>query len=236
MNDRLDIDTALRFVFRDPKWVQKALVGGFLYLTLIGLVPVMGWALEIQRRAIRGENEPLPEWDDFGKYIVDGLKLWLVEVVYFLPVYAFGLIYFALFLPYSINSTTPTSYDQLIYMFAAGSFACMPFLMLYSFLLWTLLPHITGIMAETGDIVQALNVPYVLRLTRARLGQTLLAGLLGYMAIYAASFIGIYLLCVGMFFLAPIGYAMMHHLFGQAYRLAKAKLGEAVLPAVESLT
>lgn len=228
MNDHLDLDTALRFAFRDPKWVQKTLVGGFLYLTIIGFVPVLGWALEIQRRAMRGENEPLPEWDDFGKYIMDGLKLWLVQMVWGFPMLVFGLAYAAVAFPL-IFSFSNSGGEEIILILNAIFFACMPFLMLYSILLWTLLPHITGIIAETGDIVQALNVLNVLRLARARLGQTLLAGLLGYMAIYAASFIGIYLFCVGMFFLAPIGYAMMHHLFGQAYRLAKAALAETAL-------
>lgn len=231
MENRLNIDTAIRFVFRDQNWVGKVLVGGFLCLTMIGSIPVLGWALEIQRRAMRGENEPLPEWDDWGKYLVDGFKLWLVQVIWGLPITVCVLLViipaFMMTFVYEMNQGS----EMLLLASSAIFVVIMPLLAAFSLFLILLWPVYTGILIETDDILQALNPARVFRLLRANFWQMALAAFLGYTAIYGATMIGVYLCFVGMFFLAPIGYAMMHHLFGQAYRIARARAEAAELVA-----
>ncbi len=225
MENRLDIDTGLRFFFRDPHWGRKLLIGGLLQLTLIGGIPVMGWALEIQRRALRGENEPLPNWDAWDKYIVDGLKLWLVGFVWGLPLTILWVVTFFPMMIFMLGADTSSPPNEALFLGTSTLFFCaMPFLAVLTLMLYLVWPLYSGILADTGDILQALNPLRIFRLLRASIWQTALAGLLGYMAIYAASMVGMLLFFVGMFFLAPIGLAMMHHFYGQAYRIARAKL------------
>src|SRR3989304_589343 len=81
----MDIGAAFSFVTQDKDWIKKILIGAVLVLTGIGMVPVLGWALEITRRVIRGDTDLLPEWTEFGKFIVDGLKLILGALVWSLP-------------------------------------------------------------------------------------------------------------------------------------------------------
>ncbi len=235
MENRLDIDTGLRFFFRDPQWGRKLLIGGLLQLTLIGGIPLAGWALEIQRRALRGENEPLPEWDDWGKYIVDGLKMWLVQVVWGLPLIILWVVTFFPMMVLLLGADTSSPPNEALFLGISALFFCaMPFLAIFGLALYLFWPLYSGILADTGDILQALNPLRVFKLLRASFWQTALAGLFGYMAIYAASMVGMMLLFIGMFFLAPIGLAIMHHFFGQAYRIARAKL-PAAEPAAPQL-
>lgn len=93
----LNINKAFTFVFEDPNWVRKIGIAGFLTLTLIGAIPVAGWALEIQRRLIRTGKSSLPEWDAMGQYAINGLKFMLLWVITLIPFYllAFAAISFA---------------------------------------------------------------------------------------------------------------------------------------------
>ena len=80
----------LRFPFDEERWTNKVLVGvalcfgGTLFFPL--MLPVSGYGLRIMRRTVKGEPPSLPEWDDWGALIVDGLKVFLVGFVYMLPV------------------------------------------------------------------------------------------------------------------------------------------------------
>jgi hypothetical protein len=83
----------LTYMLKDPKWVSKVLVGA-----LLGLVPVLnfvtgGYALRVINN-IRGDQEPvLPIWGDgFGKYFTDGLILFVIGLIYTIPLWLIGLI------------------------------------------------------------------------------------------------------------------------------------------------
>ncbi len=72
----MDIGRAFTFVGDDPKWVQKLLIGGGLFLLgyltsiiLIGIpifLIVLGYLVQVTRNVIGGQDRPLPEWNDWG--------------------------------------------------------------------------------------------------------------------------------------------------------------------------
>jgi|GEM_PF-238128 len=69
------------YPFRQPGWEGKLAVLAGLYVAGF-IVPVLPWlaaggyAAELTRRAARGGAEPeLPVWQDWGNYLVDGLRL-----------------------------------------------------------------------------------------------------------------------------------------------------------------
>ena len=97
------VKEVFRFPFRDQNWRNAFLIGSLLAFAGLGLsfapplnlVPflfVMGYAYRVQRRAAGSGELVLPAWDDWGGLAVDGLKGWLVSLVYTLPglVCAFG--------------------------------------------------------------------------------------------------------------------------------------------------
>lgn len=83
-----------RFPFDDKRWPTKALIGGLL--TLLGfiiwplLLPVWGYNVRIARRTIQGELPSLPDWDDWGDLFTDGVRFFIVGLVYMLPVALIG--------------------------------------------------------------------------------------------------------------------------------------------------
>lgn len=71
----LDFGRAFRFVFEDPDWIKKMLIGGlmaFLGIFLIGTLWAIGYWTRLIRRVAAGEERPLPEWDDLGGLLRDG--------------------------------------------------------------------------------------------------------------------------------------------------------------------
>jgi hypothetical protein len=55
-------------------------------LTSFLSVPVLGFGLRITRNVLRGDDVPLPSWDDVGGILRDGVKLWAVVTIWSLPV------------------------------------------------------------------------------------------------------------------------------------------------------
>ena len=83
----------LTYMLKDAKWVSKVLVGA-----LLGVVPILnfvtgGYALKVINN-IRGDQEPvLPTWGDgFGKYWTEGLMLFVIGLVYSIPLWLIGMI------------------------------------------------------------------------------------------------------------------------------------------------
>ena len=81
----MDYGKSFTFVFEDKKWISKFAVG-----VLISLVPVInfatyGYVIQLLKNVRDGVEEPLPEWDDFGKFFIDGIKFLAGMLVYFIP-------------------------------------------------------------------------------------------------------------------------------------------------------
>ena len=82
----------LRFPLQDPAWRNKFLIGsGLIFLNfVIPLLPslaVSGYCLKIMKQSIRGETPLLPEWDDWGDLIMEGLKATALALIYLAPGY-----------------------------------------------------------------------------------------------------------------------------------------------------
>jgi hypothetical protein len=86
----MDIGRAFAFVFGDPAWVKKVLIGGLIVLAgfIIPLIPgfiIYGYMLEIMRQVYLGEVEGLPEWNDIGGYLARGFFLTVALFIWLLP-------------------------------------------------------------------------------------------------------------------------------------------------------
>jgi len=99
--------TVFKYPFTDPRWFQKMLVGALLVLAsmIIWVIPsvfVTGYLSRISRRIISGDGQAaLPEWDDWGKLFVDGIKLVGISFIYSIPMLISILATYAMmFIPY----------------------------------------------------------------------------------------------------------------------------------------
>ncbi len=99
-----DLKSLLRFPFRGPEWEDRFLIGSVLCLAglAVPVLPVLfiyGYALEIMRRVMKGEEPGLPPWQEWGRLFIDGLRALAVAFVYLLPgtvVYFGGIGFYSL--------------------------------------------------------------------------------------------------------------------------------------------
>lgn len=86
----MDIAKGFTFITEDEQWLTKIGIGAGIVLVsmlLLGIpmLLLVGYQLAITRNVMNGEKQPLPEWDDFGKYFMDGLYITVARLVYTLP-------------------------------------------------------------------------------------------------------------------------------------------------------
>lgn len=211
-NTSLDLDAAIRFPFKDPKWLEKIAVAALLMLTAIGSIPVLGWATYMQRTLIQTGKAELPSWDGLGDYFVAGLKYLGLTLILFIPL--------LLLVPLLIAPALLDNEDIAII-----AILCFQALVLaWSLLIALVIPVISAIFADTLSIRETLNPRAIWRLFAANWQQFVGASLFAYVVGMVASFAGFLLLCVGIYFTSTISSLVMYHLYGQAYRNAKAKL------------
>lgn len=101
-----ELKSLFRFPFQGPDWANRFILGCALLFAgwVVPILPVLfvyGYALEVMRRVIDGEEPSLPPWQDWGRLFVDGLRAFTVSLVYLLPAALISLgsmgLYFASF-------------------------------------------------------------------------------------------------------------------------------------------
>jgi hypothetical protein len=215
----MDIGKAFSFVFDDENWVVKVLIGGVVSLIpIIGQILVYGYSLELMKNVMRGESRPLPEWDDWGGKLVNGIMYIVIGVVYALPlillITCFGLLM-------SVMGAAEAE-EALNVIGSIGGICLGGFSMVYGILIALMLPPALGRYLETGELGAAFRFGEVWALLRDSIGGWLIAMVLGWLAGLVASF-GVILCVVGVLFTAFWATLVMTHLWGEVYREASAK-------------
>ena len=83
----MDFGKAISYPFDDEDWLKKlgiALVVGFIPIVNLA---AYGWYVKIISNVMRGEEKPLPGWDDFGDFFMKGLIVGVASFIYTLPVF-----------------------------------------------------------------------------------------------------------------------------------------------------
>lgn len=211
----VDFAKAFSFVFEDPEWVRKILVGGLFYLAsflIIGWFFVLGYLARLVRNVINGVERPLPDWNDLGTYFNDGLKLFGVGLVYFIPIFALAI---AFAVPTVIltaishdGDTAPNALMPLMFFF----------LIPLSLAISAILPVAALRVIATGRFGAAFEFGAISDFISKSFTNYLLALLIYFVANFASQF-GIALCCVGVVFTAFWSLTVSAHGFAQAYRI-----------------
>jgi hypothetical protein len=227
----MDIGKAFAFVFDDDQWITKILIAaGILLLGLLFswvlLIPLIlafailsGYMVEITRRVIRGELKQLPEWEDWGALIADGLKVLVIGVVYALPAIIISL---CLGIPGGILSERGEALGSLFSVAAS----CLN--VLWAIVLSLLLPAAIAFFAAEGDMSAAFRFGEVIGFVRNNLGTYLVTLVMSWVASIIGS-LGSVVCGVGALVTIPYSYMVMGHLYGQAYVVSG---GRAAAPPV----
>lgn len=79
---KINITETLFRPFKDPRWIQKTLIGGLIALIpLIGGIFLQGYIWLYCRRVISGNFE-MPEWDDWGEMLRRGFGVLVIGLIY----------------------------------------------------------------------------------------------------------------------------------------------------------
>jgi hypothetical protein len=97
VKNSVDLGKAFTHLFEDAEWITKMVIG-----SLIALVPILNFALvgyevRVMRNVAKGEQHPMPSWNDFGDLFTEGMWLGLARIVYSLPVLVLILPMFFIF-------------------------------------------------------------------------------------------------------------------------------------------
>lgn len=207
----MDFGLAFTNSFKDPDWLKKIAI-----ISLVGLIPivgqfvVLGWALEIARRVIGGDSQPLPELN-FGEQLVKGFQSWLIALVYALPM-------ILAIIPLAIVDTLAANAGGEAQNLLAGVTLCASALFfLYGLFMGFILPAAYGRFADKGSLGAAFHFGEVLGLVRNNPAAYLIV-LLGYLVAGFIAPAGFILCFIGVILTGTYAQAIIFHLVGQAYR------------------
>jgi hypothetical protein len=215
----MDIGKAFTYVFDDEDWVKKVLLGGVLNLIpLVGLFFTSGYMLETLKNVMDGRQLPLPEWDDWGGKFMKGLMLFIIGLIYSLPLILVvccligGTLVFA-----SQNEDTANVMSSVV----APCMQCVN--LLYTIALVVVLPAVLTKYAETEEFGAAFRFGEIFNLIKDNISTylivvviTWLAGLVGQLGLLACG--------VGVAFTMFYGMLVNAHSYGQAYRIISTKV------------
>jgi hypothetical protein len=213
-----DFGKPFTYVFDDPRWLQKILIGGLFYLAgffLVGIVFILGYLAQVTRNVVKGLERPLPEWDDLGSFFAEGLRLFGVCLCYFVPLM---FVVAAIVIPSAIAGEFDSEGMQAVGGIFAGCFSCLfvPFLLA---LLFFMPASLLFAMVEE-NFASAFDFKRIWPFLKDNIGNYLLAYVIYWIAHNLAGF-GIALLCIGVIFTGFWSFLITAHAYGQVWRLAK---------------
>ncbi len=206
----MDYGKSLTFVFEDKNWISKFLVG--VVITLIPFVNLAsyGYMIQVLKNVRDGEEHPLPEWDDFGKYFIDGLKAMIGYLVYFIPVF---LLAFAM-IPVAFAADSGASEGAIAATFIL--LYCIMFLFILVPML--LYPALYIQYAKEDQIGDMFKIGEMWDLIKADTGNYLIVLLLIFFVLGLIASVGVVLCFIGVFFTAWWAQLASAHLIGQLAR------------------
>lgn len=237
--------TVFRFPFQAAKWQERFLLGSLLIFagSLVPIVPtifVYGYVLQITRQAIKGQDLELPAWNDWNKFLLDGLRGTAISLVYLLPgllIFLGGMgIYFAasMAFPLMLGLAEQSGEEAMVFPIMLMFFLSFGVLMLSMFLGTLLmflgalpLPVATAHMIACDKLGAAFRVREWWKLLRANwlgygISFVIVAGLA--MVLYTVItllYYSVVLCCLVPVIMSPIGFYLSlvsAATFGQTYR------------------
>ena len=232
----MDVGQSFRYVFDDKKWVSKLLIG-----LLVSIVPILnfawnGYLVRLLNRVSAREEEPLPEWDEFGDKWVKGLILFVVGLIYAIPVVI--LVIIAAMGGVAVGTSTGDVQDIVGGIFAGVGILFTCLISLYLLGLTFYMPAVYIHFSRKEDFGACFEIGKIIDLIRENIGEyltawvvTVLFGLvLGVVAAVLFTILSV-IPCIGwilevilMGFLVVWPSTVFAHLFGQVGALSPVSI------------
>ena len=219
----MDIGKALTFVFEDDRWIVKLLIGAAMMLLSILIIPaffVEGYMIKLMRNVMDGIENPLPEWEEWGKLFMDGLNVFIAGLVYTAPVWLLMCCGGLLFLPAGFAEG---DMQEILAGIGGISFfvlACVA--MILGVIVALLIPAVTIQYAREDNLGACFRFSEVIAMTRDNIGDIIVALLVLFGVGLVLGLLGIIPIIGIIFTMAASIYTTVvsGHLFG--------KIGESI--------
>jgi hypothetical protein len=219
----MDIGKAIGFVFEDQDWISKVLIGAlitFLSFLILPAFLLFGYSLEITKRVLRGDPQPLPPWTELGDLFVKGVMVVIIGIVYALPIIIINVCATPIWIIADNSRNVGTA--ETLSGLASFGVGCLSFL--WAIVMSIVLPAALARFADTGELRDAFQFGDILRFVQDNLGTYIVVFLVIWVASLIAGVIGAVACGIGLFFTQPILYMFMGHLYGQAYLKAQGEV------------
>jgi len=209
----------LTFVFEDPQWIQKLLMGALFSLAsvvLVGIFFVNGYLARLVRNVVEGVERPLPEWTDLGDMFAEGAMLFVAALLYMIP---FFFLFFLMF-PFSVLTNIDNPATQIL---GGGGLVILSIVLVpVGLAVGVWVPAALLHAAVKRDFKAAFDFRVIGLFLRNNALNYVLAYLDWLVARMAAP-LGLALCCVGVFVTSFWSMAVAAHAFGQVYRLSEKR-------------
>jgi len=234
----MDIGKSFSFVFEDDRWITKILIGaailavGWVFVWLLAIPLILaflllaGYQVEITRRVISGVTPLLPEGDDWGKLLAEGVKFFVIGLVYALPAIVVGI---CLGVPINLVGQNGNGDPTWVSWVLGGPLACLT--ILWSIFVALVLPAAVAFYVVNDDLGAAFRFGEVVRFAYKNVTTYIVTAIMGWVASLIGG-LGTWLCLVGWLATYPYSIMVTGHLYGQAYLQAT----KAAAPAPEPVS
>ena len=189
----------------------KVLILGVIFLASILIIPIFlayGYIFRIIKATLAGLDE-LPEFDEIGEMFIDGLKIFLVSIVYAIPVILVGIIVSFIF-----GSTASTTTDDSAGMFWALMIGNLVYIIVGLIVGLIAIMAIANMAYYDGELGAAFRfseiLDYIARIGWGKyLAIYIVVALVAFIVYFLAAFIGLLLLFLGIFLTLPLAGAFI---------------------------
>jgi hypothetical protein len=201
-----NVGNSFSLPFKSQNWGSTFVLMGLIALIpIVGWINLLGWMLALVDNYRAGRTNLPPAG---FQYIERGGSLFLVFLVYGIVIGAILIGPFILILGSAIVSSGSTSGNfGSSTAFIGGLFTYIGLIQVFSLAIYLFYPAVI-VATERGGFGGGLNIVTVFRLASESWKNTIIAGLLIYVAGFLGG-LGIYACCVGILFSLPYGYAVM---------------------------
>jgi len=244
----IDLSQILLFPVKDSEARKQFLIGCAVSLAgfIVPIVPYLllfGYAAQVAKRVLDDESPHMTAWDDWGRLLQDGARMFGVRMVYALPVLILALPMMAagFAMPFIADNVNSSEVDAVIAIFVLVMllFGCL--LTVLSLPLGLIIPAAEMHAVAKNEFAAGFRFREWWGIFRANLGGFILALVVIYAASMALSIVmqllivTIILACLLPFFIPAlttyitlVTYAM----YAQAYKVGRDKLAEVEVASV----
>jgi hypothetical protein len=218
---QFDFGKPFTYVFDDPRWLQKILIGGLFYLAgfaIIGWFFLFGYVAQVTRNVIAGAERPLPEWEDLGGFFNEGARLFGVLMVYIVPCIVLALCFI---IPAGVLGAFDNEGMNALGSGVAGCLSCL--MVPISIAMMFFIPGSLLFAVVEQRFGAAFEFARIWVFIRANIGNYLLAVVVYFIARFLGGF-GVALFCIGVIFTGFWSLLITAHGFAQAYRLSTIRV------------